>query len=69
MTSIKRLKTEELAHTLAMLTGESLTTGNKAPTELQTAILKIGHRCAALPDRDTRYPDEILGYDQCGLPS
>ncbi|OQW92842.1 MAG: hypothetical protein BWK78_00275 [Thiotrichaceae bacterium IS1] len=32
-------------------------------------ILQIGRDCAALPDIDTRTPDEILGYDksQIGL--
>jgi hypothetical protein len=27
-------------------------------------ILQIGRDCAALPDIDTRTPDEILGYDK-----
>lgn len=31
--------------------------------------MEIGRRCAALPDQDTRQPDEILGYDEHGLPS
>ena len=25
-------------------------------------------RCAALPDKDNRSPEEILGYDEVGLP-
>jgi antitoxin VapB len=29
---------------------------------------EIALRCAALPDRDGRTPDEILGYDDHGLP-
>jgi antitoxin VapB len=36
---------------------------------LATEILEIGRRCAALPDLDMRPPDEILGYDEHGLPS
>ena len=30
---------------------------------------EIAKRCAALPDLDTRSPDEILGYDEDGLPT
>lgn len=29
----------------------------------------IGRRCARLPVLDSREPDEILGYDDHGLPS
>lgn len=32
-------------------------------------IMEISRQCAALPDYDTRSPDEILGYDENGLPS
>jgi antitoxin VapB len=32
-------------------------------------ILAIGAECAALPVLDPRSPDEILGYDENGLPS
>jgi len=35
---------------------------------LAAEILEIGKRCAALPDLDARTADEILGYDQHGLP-
>jgi antitoxin VapB len=31
-------------------------------------LLEIGRRCAALPDYDTRIPDEIIGYDEYGVP-
>jgi antitoxin VapB len=30
--------------------------------------LEIARRCAALPDLDTRTANEILGYDQNGVP-
>lgn len=32
-------------------------------------VMKIAKRCAALPDFDTRSADEIIGYDERGLPS
>ena len=34
--------------------------------ELAEEIMAIARRCAALPDRDTRTPDEIVGYDEQG---
>ena len=33
------------------------------------ALLDIGRRYSELPDRDTRTADEILGYDENGLPT
>jgi hypothetical protein len=35
---------------------------------LSQEILKIGRRCAELPVQDTRLDDEIIGYDDHGLP-
>jgi hypothetical protein len=29
--------------------------------------MEIGRHCAALPDYDTRSPDEIVGYDETGM--
>ena len=31
-------------------------------------LLDIGKRCAGLPDLDSRSPDEVIGYDEQGLP-
>jgi antitoxin VapB len=31
--------------------------------------MAIGRRYAALPDTDLRTPEEILGYDENGLPT
>jgi antitoxin VapB len=28
----------------------------------------IGNRCAALPDYDTRSPEDIIGFDEHGIP-
>ena len=36
---------------------------------LAAEIMEIGKRCAALPDIDRRTAEEILGYDENGLPS
>ena len=32
-------------------------------------ILEIGRRCAALPDVSNMSDDEILGYDEFGIPT
>ncbi|NET60049.1 MAG: type II toxin-antitoxin system VapB family antitoxin [Symploca sp. SIO2E6] len=36
---------------------------------LSKRLTEIALRCAALPDRDLRSADDILGYDEFGLPS
>jgi len=33
------------------------------------AILQISQECAALPVLDSRKPDDIMGYNELGLPS
>ena len=38
------------------------------PPNLSAELLAIGAACAALPDLDHRSADEILGYDEYGLP-
>lgn len=82
MLNIKNPEADRLARLLAQQTGETITEvvidalreklmreqGKRAPVELKEALLTIGNRCAALPDHDTRNPDEILGYDSDGLP-
>jgi antitoxin VapB len=79
---IKDPTAEKSVRELALLTGETVTTAvrraaeerllrvrrERAGRSLATEILEIGRRCAALPDLDTRPADEILGYDENGLP-
>ncbi len=81
--NIKDAETVELAHELARLTGESLTSTvrtalrekfertERALTrdEKIAGIMEIVRRYRALPDRDTRTPEEIIGYDENGLPT
>jgi antitoxin VapB len=81
--SIKDPETDRLARELAKLTGESLTEAvenalrerlarkrtHMTQDLLAEELLAIGHRCASLPVRDDRSDDEILGYDQRGLPT
>lgn len=72
---------ESLARELANRTGESVAqaviialrerlereTRRQQPS-LAEELVRIGQECAALPVVDERTPDEILGYDEDGLP-
>ena len=80
--NIKNQTAEELAKELARLTGESLT--QAVITALRSRLSVVRERgvgpdlhgeiadlqafVRAQPDRDLRTPDEILGYDDSGLP-
>lgn len=80
--SIKSRKTDELARELAKETGETITDATvktleerllrvrarRAEPDLVERIMEIGRHCASLPDLDTRSPDEIIGYDEIGVP-
>jgi len=80
--SVKHEEADRLARELSALTGESLTQAvlvalreRVARQRLRAAhkgsardLLDVGRRCAALPVLDARAPDEILGYDEHGLP-
>jgi antitoxin VapB len=80
--SIKSLKTEQLAREIAAKTGESITgTIEKALEErldrvnrergrqnLMSQLEEILQRMDQLPVLDSRTPEEIIGYDEHGLP-
>ena len=80
--SIKSLEVERLARETAEKTGDSLTGAIQKALEERLDRLKQQHRSQILagqleeilrrvdqlPIRDTRSPDEILGYDEHGLP-
>jgi antitoxin VapB len=82
--SLKDPETDRLAREVARLTGESLTEAvRKSLSErlererlrrgrpargLAERLLEIARHCSSLPDIDARSPDEILGYDEHGLP-
>jgi antitoxin VapB len=81
--NIKDTETDELARELAAATGETLTDAVKTALREQLMrirarrpqrsrrdeLAEIARRCAALPVLDRRPADEILGYDENGLPS
>lgn len=43
--------------------------GQRSDDTLFEDLMALSRRCAALPNLDTRSADEILGYDDNGLPS
>ena len=81
--NIKDPATEKTVRELAKLTGETVTAAVRRAAEerlqrvrsgtsgrdLVEDLMEIGRRCASLPDLDTRSAEEILGYDEYGLPS
>jgi antitoxin VapB len=80
--SIRNPRAEELARQVAAECGENLTEaiiraleerlerlkGRATSPDVAREIMKISLRCRALPERDERVPDEILDYDERGVP-
>ena len=81
--NIRNVKTEELAATVAAITGETKTEAvtqalaerlarlqrQRPNRRLADELNEIALHCAALPVFDDRSADEIIGYDERGLPS
>lgn len=81
--SIKDPETDRLARELSKVTGETLTraveaavrerlvrvSGRASGVRLSAELNAIALRCAEIPVLDRRDPDEILGYDEHGLPT
>jgi len=80
--NIRNPETETLAAALAKLTGETKTEAvtralreriarvrrERGGRRLADELDEIARHCAVLPVRDRRDSDEILGYDDRGLP-
>lgn len=80
--NIRNAETERLAEALASLTGETKTEAvtralldrlerlrrERSRRRLADELDEIAQHCARLPMRDARTADEILGYDETGLP-
>lgn len=81
--SIKSAEVERLAREISARTGESMTGAIQKALEERLERLKLDrrkqilvaqleeilNRVDRLPIRDSRSPDEILGYDEHGLPT
>lgn len=80
--NIKNAEADRLARELAELTGETLTealtvalrerlereSGRKRARGLREEIARMQQRIARLPLMDRRTEEEIIGYDDRGLP-
>jgi antitoxin VapB len=80
--SIKHPEADRLARALAAQTGESLTEAiisalrerlarqqaRHRGIRLSQTLMDMGRRCVALPVVDARPAEEILGYDDHGVP-
>lgn len=81
--SIKDPETEKLARALAARTGETITIATRRALEerlkrtglqaKKAALIEdmeaMQRRLSALPVLDHRRPDDIIGYDENGLPT
>ena len=81
--NIRNPETERLAEALAKLTGETKTEAvtkalrdrldrlrrERSKRRLADELDEIALHCARLPVRDSRTPEEILGYDEHGMPT
>ena len=81
--NIRNRETERLAESLAKLTGETKTQAvtvalrdrlerirrQRSGRRLAEELDEIALHCATLPVLDPREAEEILGYDEHGLPS
>lgn len=80
--NIRNLETENLAAELARQTGETKTEAvtkalrdrlsrvrrERTKRRLADELEDIAEHCASLPVLDSRRAEEILGYDESGLP-
>ncbi|MBL8234921.1 MAG: type II toxin-antitoxin system VapB family antitoxin [Bryobacterales bacterium] len=81
--SVNHPEADQLAHALARRMGESVdeavvkalrerlarTPDRAGAVARRGELVAIGRECAALPDYDMRRADEILGYDEHGVPA
>jgi antitoxin VapB len=81
--SIKDPEADRLARALAQRTGETMTQAvvnalrerltreerkEQTVESLVEDVMDIGRHCASLPLLDARHPNDIIGYDENGLP-
>lgn len=80
--NIKHPEADSLARALARTTGETITeaiinalrerlrreSGAQSIAALRDEMRRIQRHYLSLPVQDSRSPDEILGYDEDGLP-
>ena len=57
------------AHKMALYSKNAQADELARALSLKEELRAIGDRCAALPDYDKRSPEEIIGFDEHGLPA
>lgn len=81
--SIRNAETEKLASAVAAMTGETKTEAvtkalkerlenlkrRRSRKRLADELDEIARHCASLPAQDKRSDDEIMGYDEKGMPT
>lgn len=81
--NIKHAQADALARKLAEVTGQSITeavlkalreqllreTGKRSVRRVEEELRIISRRCSQLPDQDTRSAEEIIGFDEHGVPN
>lgn len=77
--SVKNDQADRLARELTALTGESITDAviaalserlerTRATASVASRLERLSREIADIPVLDRRPPDEILGYDESGMP-
>ena len=80
--SIRNPKAEDLAREVAAEARENITQaiihaleerlerirGRRTAADIAEEIMKISQRCRTIPEKDSRAPEQILGYDEKGTP-
>lgn len=81
--TVRNEEARHLAEELSALTGESVSVvvtaalrerldrerRKRSRPGVADGLMELGRRYAALPDRDTRTAEDIIGYDEHGLPT
>lgn len=59
---------KEAIEARALAAGVTVTSPRRSPAEIERRIKEISERVSALPILDDRSNDEIIGYDEFGIP-
>ncbi len=65
---LARIEKKSLTEVVKDALREKLTRQQDQRRKLADRLMEIGARCSSLPVLDPRSPDEIIGYDENGVP-
>lgn len=66
---LKQIGKNRHVKVIMLMPERTVVTSPSLQANLKTRLLAIAKHCANLPLLDTRKPDDILGYDEYGIPS